>query len=145
MDAKDYVSFEAAKKLKIAGFSEKCRSVWHFDGEKADFIEDYPATFHGEPNDFNKSDIFGLYVYSAPMLWQVQKWLHDKKNLDIHFVLNCITDENNVDFDKHYLYVISNNHNGRQLSSGFLSADVTYSYALSTAIDAALELINKNE
>lgn len=137
MDEKDFVSYETAKKLKAAGYSEKCSSVWHFDGDsgKAKFIENYPATFHGEPNDFNNSDMFDLYVYSAPMLWQAAKWLREEKRLYI------LVDFSYVGTWFYKVFPIV----GCCISRCLFSYP-TYEEALSAGIDAALELItNKTE
>lgn len=141
MDEKDFVSFETARKLKAAGYSEKCSSVWHFDGEKANFIEDYPATFHGEPNDFNNSYVFGLCIYSAPTLWQAQKWLREEKGI----LLWAYPDRQPVDKDwsddeltGEWRWDIDGNESE---SSG--DTYPSYEAAISAGIDEALNLIIK--
>lgn len=134
MNEKDFVSFETAKKLKEAGYGKKCCSVWHFDGEKAHLIEDYPATFHGESNDFNNSDIFGLYVYSAPMLWQAQKWLREVKGIAVNVIAH---DGGKYDYDIVFL-PNSADYGGLLNRSPWCR---TYEEALSEGIDDALELI----
>lgn len=144
MDNKDFVPFETAKKLKDAGFNGICRSVWHFDGEQASFIEDYPATFHGEPSNFNNSNVFGLYVYSAPTLWQTAKWLREVKGIDITISVYREIDETvspriikrsyeceiTTEDDEDY---IAYNEDEKNFPS--------YEAALSAGIDAAPELI----
>lgn len=140
MDEKEFVSFETAKKLKEAGYGKKCCSVWHFDGEKANLIEDYPATFHGESNDFNNSDIFGLYVYSAPMLWQAQKWLRIR---GVEVVVEPrFSDYRLIGYDWHIFDDCSGDYSLRAP----LPFAGTYEAALSAGIDAALDFItNKTE
>lgn len=127
MDEKDFVSFETAKRLKEAGFSEKVTSVyahvykgedgWHL---RNGYIED----------DYNHYEWFNI---SAPTLWQAQKWLREVKGIEVSAAwcrrrkfyyywrgeLSC-TDEN-VKFGYDF---------------------PSYEAALSAGIDEALDLIN---
>lgn len=77
MDDKDFVSFETAKRLKEAGFSEKVTSVYAhvYKGEdgwrlRNGYIED----------DYNHYEWLNI---SAPTLWQAQKWLREEKEIEV--------------------------------------------------------------
>lgn len=149
MDEKDFVSFETAKRLKKAEFNEICRSVWHFNGEEPKFVEDYPATFHGVPNYFNSSDIFGLGIFSAPTLWQAQKWLREVKGIDITITVYREIDEtvSPRKIKRFYECEITTEDDEDYIPySGYEKDFPSYEAALSAGIDAALELItNKTE
>lgn len=73
MDNKDFVSFETAKRLKEAGFDEPCHAFyWTCDGE-----------FKDTKNRCHTNSASCEAMVTAPTLWQAQKWLREKKGIDI--------------------------------------------------------------
>lgn len=72
------VTPEQAKQLKALGYPGLCRNVYQFDGSQMNFIADY---YDSHPRDYNKSDVFGAYIYSAPSIDHAHRWLLDKFGL----------------------------------------------------------------
>ena len=66
-----HVTYEQARWLKQLGYSSGCSNVYHYDGNKVEFIFDYC----GERRNYNNSDVFGVHVYSAPSIDEGFKWL----------------------------------------------------------------------
>jgi len=88
MNPEDYVSYPLALALKKAGFDEPC----HYGYSVKMRLE--PEISFGEPkmahskapknyNDNRKGIAKGLEFCSAPTLWQAQKWLRDKRKIDL--------------------------------------------------------------
>lgn len=70
INEEDYVNFEVAKKLRKKGFRELCNRFYR-EGGSCD----------GSPwrIDYNKD----LGRYSRPTLYDAQKWLREKHNIDV--------------------------------------------------------------
>lgn len=75
----DYVSLGVAKLLKEKGFDEPCLSQYTKSGTIWNCQE---------PENFNESE----GCFSMPTLYEAQKWLRDKHNIDI--VVEPEIDEN---------------------------------------------------
>ena len=133
MNTEDYVSYPIALALKKAGFDEPCEAFYeHIDGKKWLSVD-------------GKEDWNSGVDYSAPTLWQAQKWLREK---GIHISVNPYMGYD-IDADG-ALY-------NEYPSWGFELMDVasaefmndaggnhtSYERALSAGIAAALELIEK--
>lgn len=126
METTDYASYDLALKLKACGFNWLCTTFYR--------DLDHELMEGGEMNWNNGVD------YSAPTLWQAQKWLREKKKIDI-LVYNCACG---------YIWEVSKAKDGTGLilfdekgddeSSGCWTS---YEAALSAGISAALELIKK--
>lgn len=76
MKTNDYVSYELAVKLKACGFDEPCAAFYeHIDGK---------MYFSVDGNEDWNSGV----DYSAPLLYHAQKWLRERKEIDV-LVYNC--------------------------------------------------------
>lgn len=135
----DYVSYELAKKLKACGFDEPCDHYYcAFDNETdVWFWSKHPAQ---SQNGFTNPD--GKVIADAPTLLHAQKWLRDKKKIDV-LVYNCACG---------YLWEVSKANNGTGLILFDEKGDdkdsgcwTTYEGAISAGISAALQLIKKGE
>ena len=143
----DYASYDLAVALKAAGFDWKCN-----DGYSVKLrLEPEPSfgapkTAHSNaPKNFNdnrKGGADGREFYSAPLLSQAQKWLREKKKIDV-LVYNCACG---------YLWEVSKAINGTRLILFDEKGDdensgcwTTYEGAISAGISAALELLAGKE
>lgn len=131
MEQEDYCSYELAKKLKECGFAEPCN--FYYTKEDA---PDGAVWFTGDPRDpqdYNhlQDDCpFAKPICSAPHIYHAQKWLREKKGIDVE-VRVCV-----VDGGKGYeAYVIP--------PYALTPAQRDYESALSAGIATALELIKK--
>ena len=142
MNPEDYVSYPIALALKKHGFDEPC----HYGYSVKMRLE--PEISFGEPqmvhsktpknyNDTRKGIAKGLDFCSAVSLWQAQKWLREKKKIDV-LVWNCACG---------YGWEVSKAENGTGLILSDDKGDnkdsgcwTSYESALSAAIAAALEL-----
>lgn len=143
----DYVSYELAKKLKRCGFDEPCNygySVKMRLEPEVSFGE--PKMVHSKaPKNFNdnrKGIEKGLSFCSAVPLWHAQKWLREKKKIDV-LVYNCACG---------YTWEVSKAINGTRLIEFDEKGDdessgcwTSYEGSLSAGISASLELIKKGE
>lgn len=75
MEANDYVSYELAVKLKDAGFDEPCDYIHAWMSE--------PRFSVTETAELEVEYFDGTNIYSAPTLWQAQKWLREKHHISI--------------------------------------------------------------
>ena len=133
----DFVNYELSKALKACGFDEPC--YFYYTRENAPEDHVWSTTSEEAPIDYNKSVYAGC---SMPTLAQAQKWLREKKKIDV-LVYNCACG---------YLWEVSKANNGTGLilfdekgddeSSGCWTS---YEGSLSAGISAALELIKKGE
>lgn len=128
----DYVSYKLALKLKECGFDEPCRDFyWTSDG-----------TFKHTDELVHKNSLSCGTMVAAPLLYHAQKWLREKKGIDV-LVYNCACG---------YLWEVSKATNGTGLILFDEKGDdensgcwTSYECALSAGISAALELIKKGE
>ncbi len=126
MNPEGYVSYPLALALKKAGFDERCRH--HYD------IEDAPEGCYWEGSSWHKKNHNeDILKFSAPSLWQAQKWLRDIKRLSIEPYANIAVAWN---------YNIADLDNFAENVGGEASFP-SYESALSAGIAAALELIEK--
>lgn len=147
METTDYCSYELSKALKECGFDEPCNYGYsvkmHLEPEVS-FGE--PKMVHSKDpknyNDNRKGIEKGLSFCSAVPLWQAQKWLREKKKIDV-LVYNCACG---------YLWEVSKANNGTGLISFGEKGDdensgcwTSYEAALSAGIASAMKLIKKGE
>lgn len=152
MEISDYCDYKLSIALKAAGFDELCRAVWHFDGKDFNFIEDYGVTFKHPAKipHWNTSEVWGLHVYSAPTLWQAQKWFREKKGIAINVIAHDASDKYR-DGKYHWeeVHLPNSNEKGPQWVDWFIYGKHplfdTYEEALSDGLSQMLELINKGE
>lgn len=127
MDNNDIVSFDLAKRLKECGFNEPCNAYWYKSRINSD---EMALSIINNYADHNNDDWYVPHC-SAPTLWQAQKWLREKKNVDLEIRV-CL-----VDAEREYRpYVLLPN----DLIA--LPTYKQYEQALQEGIHAALELIN---
>lgn len=122
----DYVSYELAVKLKSCGFDEPCAAFYeHIDGK---------MYFSVDGNEDWNSGV----DYSAPLLYQAQKWLREVKRMEV----NASWSNNEC-----YWFFYTNLMDGPDIINLDISDSVysTYEQALSAGLPAALELIKKGE
>lgn len=77
MNKEDYVSLEVAKLLKEKGFDEPCD--WIYDTKEQCFKNSKEVNFDVT---FTNS-ILRDNVYCVPTLYEAQKWLREKHNIDV--------------------------------------------------------------
>ncbi|WP_348689573.1 hypothetical protein [Paramuribaculum intestinale] len=135
MNTEDYVSYPLALALKKARFDEPCDHYWY----KAYANSDEMSMRQASADDFN-SDDWDVPHCSAPTLAQAQKWLREKKKIDV-LVWNCACG---------YGWEVSKAENGTGLILFDDKGDnkdsgcwTSYESALSAGIAEALELIEK--
>lgn len=71
----DFVTYRQAKKLCNLGFDFKC--IAYYDEGEFEYADSY--------SDYN-SEHYRYNLMSAPTLAQVQKWLREKKNINVYIV-----------------------------------------------------------
>lgn len=132
----DYVSYELALKLKEYGFCEPCDHYYTKEDAPEETAWIVPTTY-GE--DFNAKNN-KWFKCSAPTLAHAQKWLREKKKIDV-LVYNCACG---------YLWEVSKATNGTGLILFDEKGDdensgcwTSYETALSAGIASALELIEQ--
>lgn len=141
MEMTDYVSYDLALKLKAAGFNEPCDHCYAKTSESQhEFIGMTTSRDYNKPRDGEPP--FLSPICSAPALWHAQKWLREKKKIDV-LVYNCACG---------YLWEVSKATNGTGLILFDEKGDdensgcwTSYEAALSAGIAAALELIKGGE
>lgn len=137
MDEKDFVSFETAKRLKVAGFDELCN--YYYTSEDAP-KEHIWLTGSSELANFNEITTNNCPIKcSAPTLYHAQKWLWEEKGI----LLWAYPDRQPVDEDWSDVKLTGEwwwdiDGNTRE-SSG--DTYPSYKAALSAGIDASLNLI----
>lgn len=124
MNTTDYVSYPLALALKEAGFDEPCIAMWAGAVEP----DGIPALLETTTFVFENSEYSGRDA-CAPLLWQAQKWLREKKDIPVVPARAC--------GGKFILYIKTTKFD--MLDQLF----DTYEQALSAGIAAALELIEK--
>lgn len=137
MATADYCNYDLSLALKDCGFDEPC----YFYYTRKDSPDDHMwlTTSEEAPIDYNRSVYAGC---SMPTLAQAQKWLREKKKIDV-LVYNCACG---------YTWDVSRAMNGTGLILYDEKGDdensgcwTSYEAALSEGISAALELITKGE
>ena len=138
METTDYCNYELSLALKECGFNEPCLTFYDTNKElgralDSDNFNHLGETYQGE---------WFTDTISAPTLWQAQKWLREKKKIDV-LVYNCACG---------YLWEVSKATNGTGLILFDEKGDdensgcwTSYEAALSAGIAAALELIKEGE
>lgn len=140
MNDEDYVSYELALKLKACGFDEPCDygySVKMRLEPEVSFGE--PKMVHSKApknyNDNRKGIEKGLSFCSAPLLYQAQKWLREKKHLSVEPYANIVANFN---------YNIADLESFADYKGQGIGYE-SYERALVAGISASLELIKKGE
>lgn len=138
MDNQDFVSYPLAKLLKECGFDEPCE-CYYTNGYANDSLDDLSRVvkFHRD-RLYNHNMVVSAEgaCYSAPTLWQTQKWLREKHHISIR--ISYVMDA------KKWFYDWLNLEDGSYDCSDDDSE--TYEQALQEGIKAALELIkHENE
>ncbi len=138
MKTNDYVSYDLALKLKACGFDEPC--YFYYTREYAPGDHVWSTTSEEAPIDYNKSVYAGC---SMPTLAQAQKWLREKKGIDV-LVWNCACgygwEISKADTQSRGTTLMVYDDNGEDMDSGMW---LTYENALSAGISVALELIGQ--
>ena len=137
MNPEDYVSYPVALALRKAGFDWPCDHCYaKTDESKHEFVRMTVSRDYNKPRDGEPP--FLTPICSAVPLWQAQKWLREKKKIDV-LVWNCACG---------YGWEVSKAENGTGLILFDDKGDnkdsgcwTSYESALSAGIAAALELI----
>ena len=135
METTDFCSYELSKRLKDCGFNEPC---------------DHYYNGHGNLNRYADTDRINRNTNghhtpscSAPTLAHAQKWLRDKKKIDV-LVYNCACgygwEISKADPQSRGTTLKFYDDNGEDRDSGMW---LTYENALSAGITVALELIEQ--
>ncbi len=135
MNPEDYVSYTLALALKEAGFDEPCYAQWACEPDGK------PIIFGSTAFVFRNSECKGRDV-AAPFIWQAQKWLREKKKIDV-LVWNCACG---------YGWEVSKAENGTGLILFDDKGDnkdsgcwTSYESALSAGIAAALDFLDNEK
>lgn len=135
----DYVSYELAVKLKPCGFDEPCIAQWACEPDGK------PMLLGSTAFVFSNAELKGRDV-TAPLLYQAQKWLREKKGIAIN------VDAHDGDFYTWEAVFLSNAAQDALIEaslsakfSPYVEKHGSYERALSNGITAALELIKKGE
>lgn len=137
METADYCDYELSLALKVAGFDYPCYFYYTKENAPDDCV--WQTTSEEAPIDYNRS-VYALC--SMPTLAQAQKWLREKKMIDV-LVYNCACG---------YTWEVSKAMNGTGLIEFDEKGDdessgcwTSYEGSLSAGISASLELIKKGE
>ena len=135
MKTTDYCDYKLSLALKAAGFDEPCIAQWACEPDGK------PMLLGSTAFVFDNAQLKGRDV-TAPLLYHAQKWLREKKKIDV-LVYNCACG---------YTWEVSKAKNGTGLILFDEKGDdensgcwTSYESALSAGISAALELIKKGE
>ena len=124
----DYVSYELAVKLKVAGFNEPCIAQWSVEPDGK------PILVSSTDFVFSNAELKGRDV-TAPLLFHAQKWLREKHHISIRVSY--------ISYHKVWFADWLNLDSGE-----FDDTDATfdsYEEALADGIAVALELIKEGE
>lgn len=136
MKTTDYVNYELAKKLKECGFEEPCDHYWC----KVYTNSDEMGLRQSLAYDYNNDD-WDIPHCSAPHIYHAQKWLREKKGIDV-LVYNCacgyLWEVSKADEQSRGTALIPYDDNGEDEASGCW---LSYEKAISAGIEAALKLI----
>ncbi len=127
MNTEDFVTYKQAVTLKKCGFDLPCIAQWAAEPDGKPYLMGSTAFV------FRNSECKGRDV-CAPTLAQAAKWLREVKEIKIYSMYDY--------FDKMWYF-----HCGLRLNSIKNSATVysTYESALSTGIDAALDIVKEEK
>lgn len=135
METTDFCSYELSKRLKDCGFDEPC--YFYYTKENAPDDCEWQTPSEEAPVDYNRRIYAGC---SMPLLYQAQKWLREKKKIDV-LVYNCACGYTwEVSKAMNGTGLIEFDENGDDESSGCWTS---YEGSLSAGISASLELIKK--
>lgn len=137
METTDFCSYELSKRLKDCGFDEPC---------------DHYYNGHGNLNRYADTDRINRNTNghhtpscSAPTLAHAQKWLREKKKIDV-LVYNCACgygwEISKADADSRGTTLMDYDDNGEDRDSGMW---LTYENALSAGINVALQLLDNEK
>lgn len=139
MEAIDLVSYEIAKKLKACGFNELCQHYYD--------TEDAPAGHYWRKvisisRNYNED----ILKFSAPTLYAAQKWLREKKQINV-LIGDCACGyywevSKAGDEQTRGTMLIYYDDNGEDENSGMW---LSYEKALEAGISAALDLLAGKE
>ena len=124
----DYVTFKQAVKLKELGFDWKVYQYYKIDVE-GDINFWFPEEGAYDFNSFDDGR------YSAPTLYQANKWLIEKFSMQVHTRLYEVVGKSEVRKWRYHL-----THSGLCMVGGWDYFD-KYEQVLSAGIDRALEII----
>ncbi len=126
MENNDYCSYELSLALKAAGFDEPCYAQWACEPDGK------PIIFGSTAFVFRNSECKGRDV-TAPFMWHAQKWLREKKDIDIDVRTSRIG-------GKRYDYVVY-----EKIKFFAPQYYKVYEQALSAGIEAALQLLDNEK
>lgn len=134
----DYVSYKLALALKKAGFDELTNSFYNETPACLGEFEIVPT--YAKFNEVSKTP--GCECVAAPLLYQAQKWLREKKKIDV-LVWNCACgygwEISKADADSRGTTLMDYDDNGEDKDSGMW---LTYENALCAGIVVALQFID---
>lgn len=133
MEQEDYCSYELALKLKACGFDKPCIAEWACEPDGK------PILLGSTAFVFSNAELKGRDV-TAPLLYQAQKWLREKKKLLVYIVPVCYCYEDREWVKEEpikWCFIINNSHS---IAIDRQGRYTTYEQALSAGISAALEL-----
>lgn len=140
----DFVSFDQARKLKKLKFDWKCNHYYFMNDEELISYMPFDA-FDSLYVDFNNSSYWNkddCYAFSAPTLYQAQKWLREQYQIDINCSFSKESGEWCCWIIFMYDYVVKDIFLGDD-ESEYLRVDYyeTYEKSLSAGIDETLRLL----
>ena len=127
----EFVDYQTALRLKAAGFDEPCE--YYYTKEDAPEYCVWLTCSAKFPHDYNQERDWNepKPICSAPHLWQAQKWLREKKNIEVN-AFWCFEDNSWVGF------LCPMNMPAMESEPNVYNS---YEEALSKSINAALDLI----
>lgn len=145
METTDFCSYELSKRLKDCGFDKPC-DCYYTNGYANDNPEDISRVVKlNNGSVYNHNKVIGAdgeHISAVP-LWQAQKWLREKKMIDV-LVYNCACgygwEISKADPQSRGTTLKFYDDNGEDRDSGMW---LTYENALSAGITVALELIEQ--
>lgn len=129
----DYVSYGVALALKKCGFDEPCDHYWYKEFANSGKM----ALRQASADDFNNDD-WNVPHCSAPTLWQAQKWLRDKKSIEV-VVEPRFSNWKRIGYD----WSVFDDYSGDYSLRAPLPFTEIYENALAEGIKGALQLIIK--
>lgn len=126
----DYCDYKLSLALKTCGFDEPC------DHYKVAIPDTLHEVWDKEEQRYHLEEEYECYPKIT--LWQAQKWLREKRGIDI-----CAWRSFSVNHSYHYQLVKDNNWENAIVQS--VCAGRNYEQSLAGAIFAALKLIKKGE
>lgn len=138
METADYVDYPTAVALKKCGFDEPCIAQWACEPDGK------PILLGSTAFVFSNAELKGRDV-TAPLLFHAQKWLREKKGIDV-LVQNCacgyLWEVSKADPQSRGTTLKFYDDNGEDRDSGMW---LTYENALSAGINVALQLLDNEK